>query len=161
MRTAPRTPRPRPGHPPSVACLSAGATPKKIDGSDILAFIEAIAAPPTKPPLSPSAKVAKVRRRRAELRDMPESAVRVNHWLLPHGGPEERLLADERELRRGERYKATAYERAVASAQHAHAERAWDLGRGEGTGRREREKETERESPQARTRRRASGAPAA
>ena len=74
---------------------------KKIDGSDPFAFDKAFAAPPTKPPLAPSASDAEVRRQRAELKILPEHAIRSIH-MAEHGGRAERLLSDERERRNAE-----------------------------------------------------------
>ena len=51
----------------------------------MLALDEAMAAPPPPPP-APSAFDAEVRRQRAELRNLPEHAIRSIH-LLEHGGP--------------------------------------------------------------------------
>ena len=69
--------------PLSPSAALAG-TPKKIDGSDPLAHLEAMNAPPTKPlaPLAPSAFGADVRRRREEMKTWPDDEVWAPQDLL-------------------------------------------------------------------------------
>ena len=85
----------------------------------MLALDEEMAPPP---PPAPSAFDAEVRRQRAELRNLPEHAIRSIH-LLEHGGAEERFLSDERQRRNAqERAKGASVVRAHAIAAKERAE---------------------------------------
>ena len=98
------------------SAVAAGTAPNKTDGSDPLAHLEAINAPPTKPlvPLAPSAFDADVRRRREEMKTWSDDEVWAPQDLL--GKPDERLLSDERQRRIAVRNESSAYAAAVERA---------------------------------------------